>query len=408
MTANNDLDRALQDYLESGPAELSDRVLWTARAQLKSTQRRRARFAWLAPWRDLRMNQSSRLLLGGGGAIALVVAIGAGLFGSGPKRDVGQNQSPEASPSPSGSLSGKAPSQTPATSLPASSAANIPVYPAQSAGALSPVWETSGGSATKLGIPEMAADGRIWVASCTDDAFRILTPGGQLAETWGPPAGDPHHFEFTFPNGECNGAIAFGPDGGFWVLDFGNYRIVRFAKDRSFLGQWGRFGSGPGEFVHANDVAVDTVGSVFVADEARHEIQVFTSDGVYIRSVATGHGGSFIAANADGWVDTSLLPDGRPGLTEYKPDGTVQGGIDMPDLMPVPLGMTRDSLGNLYVVGITLDDKPSTLVRFRESGGREDVWNAGGIAVAVAPTGDAAYVLQLSTETVVKYVLPVP
>jgi len=404
MTTDDDFDRQIQAYLESGPAELADHVLRTARAQLKTTRRRRARLAWLTPWRDHPMSQSTRLLLAGGGALALVVAIGAGLLGNG-NRGVGQNPSASSSPA---STSPSSPAASSTTSGPASSAFVIPVYAAKSAAPLSSTWETSGGTASKLGVPEMAADGRIWVASCTDNAFRILTPEGQLAETWGPAAGDPHHFNFTFPNGECNGAVAFAPDGGFWVLDFGNYRVIRFDRDRTFLGTWGRFGSGDGEFVHANDIAVDTAGSVFVADEGRRVIQVFTSDGVYVRSVAAGHAGSFISANAEGWVDTSLLPDGRPGLTEYKPDGTIQGGIDMLDLMPRPLGMTRDDAGNLYVVGITLADAPSTMVRFNASGQSYDVWNAGGIAVAVAPAGDAAYVLTASTEAIVKYVLQKP
>ena len=35
MTTDDELDRLLHDYLEPGPAELSDRVLWAARAQLE-------------------------------------------------------------------------------------------------------------------------------------------------------------------------------------------------------------------------------------------------------------------------------------------------------------------------------------------------------------------------------------
>ena len=80
MTTDDDLDRQIQAYLESGPAELADRVLWAARAQLKTTRRRRSGFAWLAPWRNTQMTQNTRLWLVGGSA--LVVAIGAGLFGS--------------------------------------------------------------------------------------------------------------------------------------------------------------------------------------------------------------------------------------------------------------------------------------------------------------------------------------
>ena len=80
MTTDDDFDRQIQAYLESGPAELADRVLWAARAQLKTTRRRRSGFAWLAPWRNTQMTQNTRLWLVGGGA--LVVAIGAGLIGS--------------------------------------------------------------------------------------------------------------------------------------------------------------------------------------------------------------------------------------------------------------------------------------------------------------------------------------
>lgn len=406
MTTDSDLDRQIQDYLQSGPAELSDRVLWAARAQLKTTRRRRARFAWLTPWRNLQMSQSTRLLLTAGGALALVVAIGAGILGGTGNRDAGHNAS-ASPPASSGSPTNPPPSA--ASAEPQSSAFPIPTYPAQSPVPLTSAWDTSGGAATKLGLPEMAPDGRIWASSCADSAFRILTPAGKLAETWGPPAGDPHRFNFNGRNGECNGAVAFAPDGGFWVLDFGNFRVIRFDRDRKYLGSWGRFGSGQGEFAHPNDIAVDNVGSVFVADDGRHEIQVFTSDGAYVRSVAAGHGGPFLSTNADGWVDTDLLPDGRPGLTEYKPDGTYQGGIDMPGLMPVPLGITHDGNGNLYVVGVTLDNAPSTLVRFNAPPGqKQDVWNAGGIAVAVSSAGDAAYVLQVSSETIAKYVIPAP
>jgi len=406
MTTDDDFDRQIQAYLESGPAELSDRVLWAARAQLTTTRRRHARLAWLTPWRDHSMNQSTRLLLAGGGALALVVAIGAGILGSGPNRDAGQHASIAPSPSQGGPSSQPQPSI--AAAAPQSSDAHIPVYGAQPVTKIDKAWETSGGTASELGAPEMAGDGRIWVASCADNAFRILSPDGKLAETWGPPAGDPHRFSFTFPNGECAGSIAFAPDGGFWVLDAGNFRVTRFDRDRLFLGTWGRFGSGDGEFVHPNDIAVDTVGSVFVADEGQQVIKVFTSDGAYARSVAAGHAGSFVSANGAGWVDTSLLPDGRPGLTEYKPDGTVQGGIDMPDLMPVPLGMDHDGLDSLYVVGLTTDDAASTMVRFNAGGGAREVWNAGGLAVTVSRAGDAAYVLSASRRTILKYSLPTP
>jgi hypothetical protein len=398
MTTDDDFDRQIQAYLESGPAELADHVLWAARTQLKTTRRRHNRLAWLTRWRELRMNQSTRLLIAGGGALAAVVAIGAGLLGT-------ASHGPGASPAPSVTAQASLPSPSTRTANP--SAFAIPVYGLQPSTHLTAAWSTAGGSATKLGVPEVGPDGRIWVPSSIDNVFRILAPDGTLSQTWGSPGSGDGQFNFSV-NGENAGAITFAPDGGFWVVDTGNFRVQRFDKDRKFLAAWGRFGSADGEFSFPSDISVDTVGSVFVADDKRHVIQVFSSDGAYLRSVAAGHAGSFLTAIGDGYVDTSLLPDGRPGLTEYKPDGSIQGGVDMPDLMPNPLGMARDDHQGLYIVGLTAAESASTLVRFTAAGGIHGVWDAGGVAIAVTPVGDAAYVLDASDETIRKYVIPAP
>ncbi|HEY8989046.1 MAG TPA: hypothetical protein VIM39_08480, partial [Candidatus Limnocylindrales bacterium] len=254
MTSDNDLDRQIQDYLQSGPAELPDRVLWAARAQIKATRRRRARLAWLTPWRDIRMSQSTRLLLTAGGALALVVAIGAGILGPIGKSDKGNASS--GSPSTSSASQSVIPSLS--ASPGPSAQANIPVYPAQSAAPLTAAWDSSGGASTRFGVPAVAPDGRIWAPSSIDNAFRILTQAGKLSETWGAPGSGDGQFNFNIGPDNA-GAIAFAPDGGFWVLDSGNFRVQRFDRNRKFLSSWGRFGSADGEFAFPTDIAFDGV-----------------------------------------------------------------------------------------------------------------------------------------------------
>ena len=125
MTTDDDFDRQIQAYLESGPAELADRVLWAARAQLKTTRRRRPGFAWFAPWRNRHMTQNTRLLLVGAGV--LVISIGAGLFGSIFAR-------PNPGPAPVGSPAAPVDASAPANSVqappssgdPAPSASAVP------------------------------------------------------------------------------------------------------------------------------------------------------------------------------------------------------------------------------------------------------------------------------------------
>jgi hypothetical protein len=82
--------------------------------------------------------------------------------------------------------------------------------------------------------------------------------------------------------------------------------------------------------------------------------------------------------------------------------------MDMPDLMPVPQGTARDGQQNLYVVGITSTGSASTMIRFKQTGQVLNVWAAGGLAVAVTPAGDVAYVLQPDDATLRRYNIPLP
>jgi N-acetylneuraminic acid mutarotase len=154
MTTDDDFDRLIQAYLESGPAELADRVLWAARAQLKTTRRRRSGFAWLAPWRDSPMTQRTRLLAAGG-ALVIAVAIGAVMFSSIFARP---NPGPASSAAPSG------PGFSATPSAPSSSAAPAPSSSISSARA--PGWSATGGLAEARDhhTATLLSDGTVLVA----------------------------------------------------------------------------------------------------------------------------------------------------------------------------------------------------------------------------------------------------
>jgi DNA-binding beta-propeller fold protein YncE len=61
-------------------------------------------------------------------------------------------------------------------------------------------------------------------------------------------------------------------------------RIMKFTKDGKFIKEWGRIGSGRGEFRTPHAMAFDSRGRLFVADRGNHRIQIFDQEGTYIDS----------------------------------------------------------------------------------------------------------------------------
>jgi sugar lactone lactonase YvrE len=55
-------------------------------------------------------------------------------------------------------------------------------------------------------------------------------------------------------------------------------RLVRLSSDGTFISEYGKLGSGPGEFVGPHGLAFDSQGRLFVADRSNNRIQIFDKD----------------------------------------------------------------------------------------------------------------------------------
>ncbi|HEY3830598.1 MAG TPA: NHL repeat-containing protein [Solirubrobacteraceae bacterium] len=77
----------------------------------------------------------------------------------------------------------------------------------------------------------------------------------------------------------CPEAIAFAPDGDLYVADQFSHLVQRFAPSGRFLGQWGSYGSGPGQLGAVDGLAVDARGDVYVLDSSHDRIERFTPAG---------------------------------------------------------------------------------------------------------------------------------
>jgi sugar lactone lactonase YvrE len=251
--------------------------------------------------------------------------------------------------------------------------------------ALEFLWESEGGP-ERLSVPYglgIDPDGNLWVSDAGNDRFQILAPDGTHLETWGSPGDREGEFEFYSSRsryGYPYGDVAFGSDGNIYVVDTGNFRIQKFAPDRSFLLAWGSEGEGDGQFLVASSIAVGPDGTVYVSDENQLDIQAFDADGRFLHSIAIPEPANRLSVPAGITVDAGgdiwLADYGASRILRFSPSGELLsawgtlGGSD--GELSGSNDVAVDDAGHVFVA----DDGNNRLQVFTEDG--QFVTNVGG------------------------------
>jgi len=77
----------------------------------------------------------------------------------------------------------------------------------------------------------------------------------------------------------CPEALAFAPSGDLYVADQFSHVVQRFTPAGRFLGQWGSYGSAPGQLGAVDGLAVDGRGDVYVLDSTHDRVERFAPSG---------------------------------------------------------------------------------------------------------------------------------
>lgn len=76
--------------------------------------------------------------------------------------------------------------------------------------------------------------------------------------------------------------VAVSSEGHVYVTDDALDRISRFTGDGELVRTWGHHGSGPGELVHPQGMAIGSGDRLWVIDYGNHRGQAFTKDGRHL------------------------------------------------------------------------------------------------------------------------------
>ncbi|HEV8396581.1 MAG TPA: peptidyl-alpha-hydroxyglycine alpha-amidating lyase family protein [Vicinamibacterales bacterium] len=130
-------------------------------------------------------------------------------------------------------------------------------------------------------------DGNLWVTDARGEGGKghqvfKFTPAGKVLMTLGKAGvsgSGPDLFDQPTD-------VVVAPNGDIFVTDSHrngkNNRVVRFRKDGTFVKEWGKKGSGPGEISEPHTIALDSRGRVFVGDRENNRIQIFDQDGKFL------------------------------------------------------------------------------------------------------------------------------
>lgn len=194
-------------------------------------------------------------------------------------------------------------------------------------------------SAVAVGPPIIYRQQYIYVLDIFYNNIKKFDSNGNLLQQWG---------SYGTGNGQFQDArgIAVDGQGNVYVVDCwnwdGNHRIQKFDANGAYVTKWGSYGTGNGQFQHANGVAVDGQGNVYVADTYNNRIQKFDSNGSF--------------------------------LTKWGSSGTGDGQFNHPH------NLATDRMGNVYVV----DSYNNRIQKFDANGSYLTQWsydNPSGVAV---------------------------
>lgn len=237
-------------------------------------------------------------------------------------------------------------------------------------------------------------DDLIYVADTWNHRIVAIDRNGQFVREIGQRGGQANLNDDPDPTGSPG--LFFGPrgvaihDGEIFVTDTGNERVQVFASDGTFLRTFGGFGNEPGKLIEPVGIAVSDDGTVYVADSGNSRLSIFTRDGSPVTQIPipSWQGQdqlvNYLAVAPDGLLYMTSPSAGTVDV--FDPDrGEVILTTNGPESAPFeqPVGVTVMPDGELLISDLVQHD----IIRFSPDVPDEPAPATPGITVVATPAG---------------------
>jgi len=167
----------------------------------------------------------------------------------------------------------------------------------------------------------------IWVTDKGSDMVIKFTPEGRVAMVFGrkQEASDEDTAPLKHPNPPLPSEpgrfrqvtdVAWDSSDNTYISDgYINSRVAKVDRDGNWLKSWGDRGTAPGQFHTPHSIAVDANNRIYVADRSNRRIQVFDTDGNFIRQIT---------------IDVPVPPGARPAIGNLPGEAEIAAGTFAP------------------------------------------------------------------------------
>jgi hypothetical protein len=137
-------------------------------------------------------------------------------------------------------------------------------------------------------------DDNIWAIDKGSDMVIKFNQAGRVQWVFGrrqESADDAHPWEHVTPplpprDGSFRQPtdVAWDSQGNIYITDgYINSRVAKYDKNGNWVKSWGEPGTGPGQFRTPHAIAIDRNDNVYVGDRGNQRVQIFNTDGKYLR-----------------------------------------------------------------------------------------------------------------------------